>query len=236
MLQVSDDDGRGLITVGGSFTAGIGRRVFECCCKLLADSPGLIVIDLRDVRVLTPSAVGSLLRVADEKSAWPETVVAVVAIDEVLQSLERVRVSRRMPCFASLHDARNAEHLTPDVRCDRIKLAGTPEAARLARGFARRRCSDLPDDVLESMLVVVTELVTNSVLHVGGDLELKLVRYDGRVRISVRDAGGGIPQIGQITDSHGRGLRIVNALSRRWGVLPTPTGGKIVWSELMVVR
>jgi len=46
----------------------------------------------------------------------------------------------------------------------------------------------------------------------------------------VRDRGEGSPRVLSpgVREPSGRGLRIVQAMSRRWGVIPEPTG-KIVW-------
>lgn len=61
------------------------------------------------------------------------------------------------------------------------------------------------------MLLCVSELVTNALLHgvLPGRLVLLFLRYDGRVlRVEVHDSGGGVPRI-----TAWRGLLLVAALS-----------------------
>ncbi|GAA3084130.1 hypothetical protein GCM10020254_30660 [Streptomyces goshikiensis] len=58
---------------------------------------------------------------------------------------------------------------------------------------------------------------------------------DGLLRLEVSDAGSGRPELRHpgADDERGRGLRLVDELSHRWGVSERAGGiGKTVWSEL----
>jgi anti-sigma regulatory factor (Ser/Thr protein kinase) len=89
-------------------------------------------------------------------------------------------------------------------------------------------CGDTNDDVA----VVLSELVTNAVVHAGGAVKIAVVCGGRRVRIEVHDNGSGRPHIPN-PDSipGGLGLHIVAQLSERWGSEPTSTG-KLVWAIL----
>ncbi|MCY0933409.1 ATP-binding protein [Streptomyces sp. H34-S4] len=96
------------------------------------------------------------------------------------------------------------------------------------------------DDLLHTAELVLSELVTNALrVPVPADRQIG-VRIahsspDGLLRLEVSDAGSGRPEIPapDPDGEHGRGLRVVEALSHRWGVSPRPAGiGKTVWSEL----
>jgi GAF domain-containing protein len=117
-----------------------------------------------------------------------------------------------------------------------------PEAVRLTRGadsvpLARRHVrAILPEsDVREDVELVVTELVTNAVLHTpSGEVRLKLQELPEAVRVEVEDAGHGMPVAVResTTAMTGRGLALVAALSRAWGVDSGRPGHKVVWAEV----
>ena len=92
-------------------------------------------------------------------------------------------------------------------------------------------CGDLAADAE----LVVSELVTNALLHGDGQCEFRVSLSDAALRIQVIDAGAGMPDprtVGQ-RDEHGRGLLLVSALCAAWGVEALPGGGKMVWAELL---
>ncbi|MFI0508771.1 SpoIIE family protein phosphatase [Streptomyces sp. WSLK1-5] len=111
-----------------------------------------------------------------------------------------------------------------------------PEAARHARRFTRRtlRVWGVPEDAMDSALLVVSELVTNALVHTGGQVRLDLTLVGRRLRVSVADASPRTPvkptSIGWEATG-GRGILLVEAVSAAWGSVPV-SGGKQVWSEI----
>ena len=94
------------------------------------------------------------------------------------------------------------------------------------------------DGLVESAELIVSELVGNVVLHVGGDLELAVdVRAD-EVLVEVSDSSPLTPHLRVFsrTSSTGRGMRLVHSLSAEHGVRPRhPDGdgpGKTIWVRL----
>jgi anti-sigma regulatory factor (Ser/Thr protein kinase) len=83
-------------------------------------------------------------------------------------------------------------------------------------------------------VIVVSELVTNALLHGAGQPELTISCSDAGVRLAVSDAGGDPPEprLPSPNEPSGRGLLIVERLGRRWGWNRCPRGGKTVWVEL----
>jgi anti-sigma regulatory factor (Ser/Thr protein kinase) len=112
-------------------------------------------------------------------------------------------------------------------------------APQLAREWARHqlstRVSDAPvsPPLVEDALLCLSELVTNAVEASCEQLTVELALDESRLRVTVVDDGMGWPalQNPQITDTTGRGLVIVDALARRWGVEPSGST-KRVWAEL----
>ncbi|MDH6605444.1 anti-sigma regulatory factor (Ser/Thr protein kinase)/PAS domain-containing protein [Streptomyces sp. SAI-208] len=111
-----------------------------------------------------------------------------------------------------------------------------PEATRHARRFTRRtlRGWGVPEDAMDSALLVVSELVTNALVHTGGQVRLDLTLVGRRLRVSVADASPRTPvkptSIGWEATG-GRGILLVEAVSSAWGSVPV-SGGKQVWSEI----
>jgi anti-sigma regulatory factor (Ser/Thr protein kinase) len=112
--------------------------------------------------------------------------------------------------------------------------SAVPEARRMVRETLRGagRC-----EVVESAELIVSELVSNVVLHVGGDLELAVdVRAD-EVVIEVSDSSPLSPHLRMFsrTSSTGRGMRLVHSLSAEHGVRPRHADdrpGKTIWVRL----
>ena len=107
-----------------------------------------------------------------------------------------------------------------------LRLAPEPEVVTTARHALNQLTDLLPPEKLEDVRLVVSELVTNSILHAGlspdDQISLKVTVSDGEVRGSVCDSGSGfrIPsKLGSQPDmSGGWGLPIVEKFSDRWGV------------------
>jgi anti-sigma regulatory factor (Ser/Thr protein kinase) len=117
--------------------------------------------------------------------------------------------------------------------------------SELAASVARQLVETLllawsnPDlaDMVEDARVVVSELVTNSVVHAGNGcvLRLHVLAYDhASLHLAVSDESPQAPVVRQPTSEaeDGRGLQIIQRLSARWGADIDPAGGKRVWAEL----
>jgi anti-sigma regulatory factor (Ser/Thr protein kinase) len=116
------------------------------------------------------------------------------------------------------------------------ELPEGPQAPGVARRFVARLGAELPADLMPSILLLVSEVVTNSYRHgASGDdlIGLRVCLLEGGVRVEVSDAAAGAtaPAIRQGSVDGGWGLRIVDQLSSRWGV-STEGRRRIVWFEL----
>lgn len=137
-------------------------------------------------------------------------------------------------------------------------------AAALAREAARTRLQvwELPELLIDATLLV-SEVVTNAVLHGRGEVSLTLAVADGRLEIGVTDEdsarlpvrrghgterGSVAAPVRPAPAAHtgapadagallwaegGRGLRLLDSLAEDWGVAGLP-GGKQVWFRLSV--
>lgn len=91
------------------------------------------------------------------------------------------------------------------------------------------------DDLVADGTLVVTELVANAAQHTCGHLIRVTVDRPGpgTVRIGVVDRSRAFPRLQQpdSDDEHGRGLALVDSLTKRWGTDRLPMG-KRVWGDL----
>jgi anti-sigma regulatory factor (Ser/Thr protein kinase) len=101
----------------------------------------------------------------------------------------------------------------------------------------RSRAAELvagePPEVVDDVLLVITELVDNVVQHTDGGGELRLRCADGLVHVEVHDQSRVFPQLQRpdLLRPGGRGLLLIAALADSWGSEPTATG-KVVWASL----
>lgn len=131
--------------------------------------------------------------------------------------------------------AADSQPLAEGVVVARVSLGAAGVTARAARRLAVDALIGSADgDVIDDAAIVVTELVTNALLHGAPPAQL-VVRVDtaGNVRVEVSDASTVLPvRVRQDRESMtGRGLKLVEASAERWGVQRQPVG-KTVWAEL----
>jgi anti-sigma regulatory factor (Ser/Thr protein kinase) len=125
-----------------------------------------------------------------------------------------------------------------------LALPGVPESPRRARTFLLEHLQGWgwqPDGsgagLADQGQLVLTELVTNALRHVGGRLRVQIEAHHDRLTLSVTDPaqydGPLTPRRVEPSSQNGRGLTIVDSLASAWGVREEPDG-KTVWAELPV--
>lgn len=90
------------------------------------------------------------------------------------------------------------------------------------------------DELADTAALLVTELVANTVRHVGGTVRVRAGVRGGLLLVEVADEHEALPRAraDQPWEAEsGRGLLLVQELADRWGADPLPTG-KRVWFEL----
>ena len=122
-----------------------------------------------------------------------------------------------------------------------VQLPATPVASRLAR---RATAGALTlwqlAHLQETAGLIVSELVTNAVLHAnpgGSEIGLRLEVIEDWLRIEVHDPDPRMPQprIPAALDQSGFGFVIVGGLADKWGADETEEG-KAVWAQLATAR
>lgn len=175
---------------------------------------------------------------------WDEgRVPAAIALETLWNDLGR---DTAFSLFCSYREAPTGEHAHDlDHVCDlhsavvggdaTSHFGHEPQAARAARRFVTDtlRRWRYGDDLVDDAAMVVTELVTNSLVHARSATTVAISARRDTVRIAVRDALARPP----VERHHngaaawGRGISLVAAMAERWGTEPA-ADGKVVWAEL----
>jgi anti-sigma regulatory factor (Ser/Thr protein kinase) len=173
-------------------------------------------------------------------SRWPTTGFALCgAQPQVAELLGRLQVPDFLPVHASIEKALDAVFARPPYLREELTLAPTLSAPAAARAFVRDTCvawqlGHAEDARLDRAVLLANELVTNAVIHAGTKLRLRLELRGDLLHIAVRDDS---PRLLRVVTADpqvqgGRGLWLVEQLTRAWGVHPHPDGGKVVWCTL----
>jgi anti-sigma regulatory factor (Ser/Thr protein kinase) len=116
------------------------------------------------------------------------------------------------------------------------RLPADTRAPALARTFLRAAaCETHHARVVDDAELLVSELVTNAVLHGAPPITMR-VECDGSngLRVSVTDRSEDPARVREAdpADESGRGMRLVDVISDDWGVEPRTGAGKDVWFRL----
>ncbi|HEX8649192.1 MAG TPA: ATP-binding protein [Thermoleophilaceae bacterium] len=143
-------------------------------------------------------------------------------------------ILRRVGVYRSGGDVRTGRVVSSALLPPQLSL----DVPRDRTGFEMARAviqrylrGDVAEDELSDVCLIMSELVTNAMVHGEGAIKLRLTVQDDLVRGEVIDDGPGfereIPERGP-DDTGGRGLLLVASLAHRWGV---HEGSSQVWFE-----
>jgi CheY-like chemotaxis protein len=115
-----------------------------------------------------------------------------------------------------------------------IELPAELISGRKARLFLSDRLAEWRlDGLMDTALLLTTELVTNAVIHAGSAVRVTVRRGLDNLRVEVADTGGGALHLREPGPdaTTGRGLQLMEALATAWGT-SAYEAGKLVWFEL----
>jgi anti-sigma regulatory factor (Ser/Thr protein kinase) len=107
-----------------------------------------------------------------------------------------------------------------------------PESAAVVRGYVRDSLKTWEIDS-ELAVLLANELATNAILHARQDFTVEVSVFDHTCRIGVVDGDPRRPKVRHPmgNDPNGRGMALVDALSRSWGV-ERRSNCKAVWCDV----
>ena len=218
---------------GGFEVVGEARTGAEAISLAANERPDIVVLDLG-----LPDIAGRevLARVRD---ASPSTRVVVLS---AMEPTDRSWFEERTAGYVLKDDdidylvdlLENVGRTPSDVRV--LDAARDIAAGTRARELVREALHDWDlADLVDDATLVVTELVTNAVVHGDSSFRLQLSRTSGAFRIEVVDEGEGTPepQPQDMEAEGGRGIMLVDAMASSWGVESVPSG-KVVWAEIAI--
>lgn len=119
-----------------------------------------------------------------------------------------------------------------DAQLDVSKSADGPRAARAFLSDALVAWDQ--ERHADTAALLVSELVTNAIVHGQSDVRLRVTMLESTIRVEVNDHSADVPQLVASSPSEpgGYGLPLVNSLADEWGYELVDGDGKRVWFEL----
>jgi anti-anti-sigma regulatory factor/anti-sigma regulatory factor (Ser/Thr protein kinase) len=203
----------------------------------LAVQPAAVVADLSGLTAADDVVLTVFSACARSAVAWPGCpLVLSCPAGEVAAGLNRMSVNRSVVVHPDLAHALSALDAVPAPRRYRRRLSAFPSVAGpAARAAVVAACDEWGlGHVAARAELVVTELISNAIVHAKTEIELLVTLREPFLHISVADGSGAAPRLMSADSAEaegGRGLILVEALATKWGYLPT-RDGKVVWTML----
>ena len=121
------------------------------------------------------------------------------------------------------------------MSAQKMELPGDVASCSAARRFIQGALAQESDDLRANASLLVSEVITNALLHASGPMSVEVLHKDGAYRIAVSDGSRTPPaEKGyRRDDATGRGIQLLECLAAAWGCKRTGTG-KVVWFDLPV--
>ncbi len=222
----------------GELTPKTYEQLRDGLLKFAAEEPAAIVVDLASMSTTIASLLTVFPTVRDRINNWPGVPLVLAVTQQPLRTmLDYSAVPRFVPTYFSVTEAIKGLDAAA-CRCRRqLQLPRDLASARLARRLVEQTCHGwgIPE-MATNAAIVASELTDNMVSHARSDGWLRLDLRGNTLTIVVADADPRPPQlrIPGLRAAGGRGLLLVDKLSRTWGTAPRLPEGKVVWATLTV--
>lgn len=170
--------------------------------------------------VVAGRVLGGFVLFFDEPQVFDAEQLRALALRgaEVGAALGRARLGDRRPVAETPEEA-----TPPGALVARREVVPHPAAVGEARRFVRDvlRGWGVDQDLMDTAVLCVSELVTNAVIHAQTDCSVRMVLERDLLTATVQDHGtqdeASAAQLDEHLQVHGRGLEVVGALASRWG-------------------
>jgi anti-anti-sigma regulatory factor len=203
--------------------------------RCLSTQPEMLLIDVVEVTIGDPLALGVLAQVVGQTANWPAVPIVLCGPSEAT-----AKAVASWPDSSSVTVAESCEQALAEVAAEpeprriRIRLRPVPDSCRQVRQIITQACTAWQrSELAATATLVATELVANVVRHAHTKMDVTFGLRDGRMWVTVRDGSRRLPKRLDpgLADAGGRGLRLVHELTESWGVLPV-FDGKVVWTQV----
>ncbi|MDQ7808569.1 ATP-binding protein [Amycolatopsis sp. A133] len=226
-----------VLALTGTLDLRSHARVRDGLLKAATEAPDGLIADVSELGFAGDAQLSVFALVAMRLSDWPGIPFALVSGQP-----DREKMLRRLPVarYARVHpDVAAAERgFGEPVRRRAVREFPRAETTgALAREFVTEVCGawGFPELVGDA-LVIVTELVENTLRHTSSRPEVRIDLRRGICTIAVADDDPRPAELHerQTTTEPGLGLKLVAQFARAWGCSGSWTGGKVVWATLRV--
>ncbi|MEH0929965.1 ATP-binding protein [Micromonospora sp. CPCC 205558] len=231
---VEVDESSAVVRLTGVLDAAGAEAVRGALLGRLADRPGPVVADVSGLRVVDPAGRGVFADIRREVADWPAADL-LLCDPAVATSAHPDPALAGVPAWPTLDGALAAVAATPLAAVLTAELAPEVGAARQARELVTTGCERWGMPTLaDPACIAITELVNNVVAHAQTPMTVRLAPQETTLHLAVRDHSPRRPAFAGVsppTQAGGRGLLLIDTVTRRWGSSAVPDG-KVVWCVL----
>ncbi|MFI6782736.1 ATP-binding protein [Micromonospora sp. NPDC050276] len=231
---VEVDESSAVVRLTGVLDAAGAEAVRGALLARLSDRPGPVVADVTGLRVADPAGRGVFAEVRREVTDWPaaDLLLCDPTVDRPAQP---DAAFADVPAWPTLDGALAAVAATSLAAVLTAELEPAVGAARQARELVSTGCERWGMAVLtDPACIAVTEMVNNVVAHARTPMTVRLAPQGNTLHLAVRDHSPRRPTFAGISPPNragGRGLLLIDTVTRRWGSSAVPDG-KVVWCVL----
>ncbi len=241
-VDVQSRDHLVVARVSGVLTVQNAPELRGGLLECLADCPDALIVDVADLAAESDLPLTVLQGVQRQAQRWPAIPMVLCGPDAALtRLLPRAGRDGYPRTYAGVTEAMASLEQIVDVRpAIHSDLLATADSCPRARDIVAGACRDWNvAEVAGAAGVVVSELVSNAVLHARPPLRLLVALRGGHLQVAVRDGSPVLPQPVRgaplLSVEHGRGLHLIESFAAAWGSMPTAEG-KVVWAALRPTR
>jgi len=228
-----------VLRVSGTLDLVTGDALQQAVRRSLAKQPEKLLLDVAGLHIGDGHGIAALGAVVCQNTQWPDAVIVLCGADpRTAEAIAAVPNCGRLEFADDCDAAFAAVSEEPRPRRIRVRLRPVPDACRQVRQLVTQACRSWQrGEFAGTAALIATELVANAVVHAHTTMEFTFGLRHGRLSMTVRDGSRRMPEPADpaVTETGGRGLRLVRELTEAWGVLPV-TDGKVVWTHLATGR
>ncbi|MDG9677500.1 ATP-binding protein [Micromonospora sp. DH14] len=248
---VEVDESSAVVRLTGVLDAAGAEAVRSALLTRLADRPGPVVADVTGLRFVEPAGRGVFADIRREVADWPAADLllcdptaagpahpgsaAAGTAHPGSPAAHPDSALDGVPAWPTLDGALAAIAATPLAAVLTAELAPAVGAARQARELVNTGCERWGMPTLaDPACIAVTEMVNNVVAHAKTPMTVRLAPQETTLHLAVRDHSPRRPTFAGIsppTRAGGRGLLLIDTVTRRWGSSAVGDG-KVVWCVL----